>query len=133
MFLLDTNILSAARRPERHEKLASWLGAQPEASLFISAITIGEIARGIRQQEKRNPDFAADLRDWLARTEAVYQDRILAFTSKDARIWGELSAAIGHSGTDLMIAATALANNATVVTHNVSDFRPTGVEVIDPF
>ena len=133
MFLLDTNVLSAARRPDRHEKLATWLDAQPETSLFVSAITIGEIARGVRQQESRNPDFANDLRVWLNRTESIYQDRILPFTPRDARIWGELSADIGHPGADLMIAATALAHRAIVVTNNVSDFAPTGVEIIDPF
>ena len=133
MFLLDTNVLSAARRPDRHEKLAALLDTQPEASLFISVITIGEIARGIRQQERRNPEFANNLRVWLNRTEAVYQDRILPFTSQDARIWGELSAEIGHPGADLMIAATAIVHKAMVVTNNVSDFAPTGVEVVDPF
>lgn len=133
MFLLDTNVLSAARRPDRHEKLAAWLDAQPETSLFVSAITIGEIARGVRQQESRNPDFAKNLRVWLNRTETVYQDRILPFTSRDARIWGELSADIGHPGADLMIAATAIAHRAVVVTNNVSDFAPTGVKIIDPF
>ena len=46
---------------------------------------------------------------------------------------GRLSADIGHNGADLMIAASALARQATVVTRNVDDFRPTGVTIIDPF
>ncbi len=133
MFLLDTNVISAARRPERSEALARWLRAQREEDLFLSVITLGEIARGIRLQERRNPAFARDLEVWLSRTETLFRDRILPFTAQDARIWGRLSADIGHPGADLMIAATALSHRAVVVTGNGADFAPTGVEVFDPF
>jgi predicted nucleic acid-binding protein len=133
MYILDTNVISAVRRPGRHDKLAAWLHAQREDDLFLSVISIGEISRGIRQQEKLNPDFAVDLRDWLNLTETLFQDRILPFTSRDARIWGELSADIGHAGADLMIAASALSHQATIVTRNRSDFEPTGAELLNPF
>jgi predicted nucleic acid-binding protein len=48
-------------------------------------------------------------------------------------MWGRLSARIGHDGADLLIAATALVHGAVVVTGNVSDFEPTGVEIENPF
>nr|WP_085855502.1 type II toxin-antitoxin system VapC family toxin [Palleronia marisminoris] len=133
MYLIDTNVISAARRPERAPRVAAWLADRPEDALYLSAVTIGEIARGIRLQEGRNPDFAADLSAWLARTTGVFADRILPFTAEDAAIWGRLSADLGHAGADLMIAAQALARGWTVVTGNVSDFAPTGVTVEDPF
>lgn len=132
MFILDTNIISAARRPERSATLANWLRAQRESTLFLSVISLGEIARGIRQQETVNPPFAADLTAWLSRTETLFSDRILPFTSQDALIWGQLSADIGHPGADLMIAAQGLARQATVVTRNTSDFAPTGAAIFDP-
>lgn len=133
MYLLDTNVISAVRRPDRAPQVAAWLRARPERDLFLSAITIGEIDRGICQQRARDPGFAADLQAWLDRTLMVFSDRILPFGPEAARIWGRLSQQLGHPGADLMIAATALHHGATVVTGNVADFAPTGVAVENPF
>ncbi|MHA6327007.1 PIN domain-containing protein [Roseivivax sp. CAU 1753] len=133
MFLLDTNVISAVRRPDRAPRVAAWLQGKSEQDLFLSVITIGEIERGIRQQEVRDPGFARDLRSWLDRTVLLFSDRLLPFDAEDARIWGRLSAEIGHAGADLMIAASALRHAATVVTGNVSDFAPTGVTIENPF
>jgi len=133
MYVIDTNVLSALRRPERAPQVAAWLQGKPETSLFLSVITLGEIERGIQLQERRDPSFAADLRLWLDRTTLVFADRILEFGADDARIWGRLSAEIGHTGADLMIAATALHHGATVVTRNLDDFAPTGVALENPF
>ncbi|WP_332888708.1 PIN domain-containing protein [Marinibacterium profundimaris] len=103
-----------------------------EADLYLSVITLGEIERGIMLQEPKNPDFARDLRIWLERTLRVFSDRLIEFTAEDAVRWGELSARIGHSGADLMIAAQALTRDAVVVTANGSDFSPAGVRLLDP-
>jgi predicted nucleic acid-binding protein len=133
MYILDTNVISAIRRPDRAPQVAAWLRGKAEADLYLSVITLGEIERGIRAQEVRNPAFAADLRGWLDRTLRLFGDRLLPFTAQDAVIWGRLSQDLGHSGADLMIAASALARGATVVTGNVEDFRPTGVLLENPF
>ena len=133
MYLLDTYVISAVRRPDRAPQVAAWLRGKPESVLFLSVITLAEIERGIRAQERQNPAVAADLRAWMDRTVRLFSDRLLPFGAEEARIWGRLSQDIGHDGADLMIAATALANGATVVTGNVEDFRPTGVALEDPF
>lgn len=133
MYILDTNVLSAVRRPDRAPKVAAWLQGKAEQDLFLSVITLGEIERGIRQQNTRDPGFARDLRAWLDRTVLLFSDRLLPFEAEDARIWGRLSAEIGHNGADLMIAASALRHAATVVTGNTRDFAPTGVALEDPF
>lgn len=133
MYVLDTNVISALRRPDRAPKVAAWLQDKPEAELFLSVITLGEIERGIRAQERLNLAFAADLRAWVDRTVRLFSDRLLAFGAEEARIWGRLTQDIGHNGADLMIAATALARGATVVTGNTDDFRPTGVLLENPF
>lgn len=133
MLILDTNVLSALRRPERSPAVTAWLARQRDEDLFLSVITLGEIERGITRQDDINPPFARDLRAWITRTVTLFADRLLPFGAEDALIWGRLSARIGHSGADLLIAATALARDATVVTGNVADFRPTGCRIEDPF
>lgn len=133
MYILDTNVISAVRRPDRAPQVAAWLRGKAEQDLFLSVITLGEVERGIRQQEIRDPAFAKDLRNWLDKTVLLFSDRLLAFEAEDARIWGWLSAEIGHDGADLMIAASALRHGAIVVTGNVSDFAPTGAAIENPF
>ena len=133
IWILDTSVLSAVRRPSRAPQVVAWLRGKPEEALFLSAVTIGEIAHGIVRQECRDPDIAADLQASLGRTVLVFTDRILAFGAKEARIWGRLNREIGHPDADLLIAATALRHDATVVTGSVDDFAPTGVRIENPF
>ena len=133
MFLLDTDILSALRRRDRHPELVQWITQQRADCLYLSVITIGEIERGITAQHGKNPEFAALLAQWLGQLQAVYGDRILAVDLETAKRWGRLSAAIGNPSADLMIAASALTHGLSVVTRNVRHFTPTGVPVINPF
>jgi predicted nucleic acid-binding protein len=133
MFLLDTDILSALRRRDRHPEAVAWLETQRTVNLHLSVVTIGEIERGVAQQERRDPSFAGELARWLDLVLAWYGDRILMVDIPTARRWGRLSAALGHAGADLLIAATALEHGLTVVTRNVRHFEPTGVDVLNPF
>ena len=133
IYILDTNILSATRKPELAPAVSAWLEGRREDELFLSVITLGEIEKGIVRKEKSDPTFAGALREWLSRTVSVFADRILPFISEDARVWGRLSAQLGHAGADLMIAAQALHRNAVIVTRNVADFAPTGALVENPF
>ncbi len=133
MLLLDTDVLSALRRPDRAPNVRAWLANQNESDLYLSVITLGEIERGIAQQRSRDPAFADDLQAWVDGSVTLFADRILPFGSAEARIWGRLSAEIGNTSADLMIAATGLAVGATVVTGNIRHFQPTGVSTVDPF
>ena len=51
MFLLDTVFISVLRKKERNPGVVSWLQDKKDTDLFLSALTIGEIRRGICQQE----------------------------------------------------------------------------------
>ena len=131
MYLIDTNVLSALRRRDRNPAIVNWIEHQRTADLHISVITVGEIERGIVQQQRRNPAFARNLSVWLDLMMDLYGNRILPVDVATARRWGQLSAAIGNAGADLFIAATAIEHGLTVATRNVRHFKPTGVPVVD--
>lgn len=132
-FLLDTVVLSELRKAKPSRKVVQWIKAQKQESLFISVVSIGEIERGIERVRKSDAKFAAELEHWLETLLSLYADRVLPVSANTARLWGRLSAKLGHDGADLLIAATALSHGATVVTRNVKHFAPTGVRVFDPF
>ena len=94
--LLDTDVVSALRRPDRHPQVTRWVAVQQPTELFLSAIAIGEIRRGITRQERRNAPFARELAVWLARLLTLFWDRVLAFDVPAAQRWGRLSASLGH-------------------------------------
>jgi toxin FitB len=133
MFLVDTDVLSALAKRQLHPNVEAWIARQRTADLFVSVISIGEIERGITLQRGKDQHFASVLAIWLDHVLNVYADRVLPFDLAAARRWGQLSAALGHRGADLQIAATALEHGLAVVTRNVAHFEPTGVPVIDPF
>lgn len=60
MYLLDTVVLSELRKgPPRHNPhVVSWLASVSPDDLFISAISIGEIERGIERHRSVDPAFA---------------------------------------------------------------------------
>lgn len=132
MFLLDTDVVSLLRRPDRHPAPARWLKAQRPAAVFISVVTLAEMERGLTQQRQRDPAFARALAAWMEQTTVSFADRIIAVDSAAARLWGRMSGDIGHFNVDLLIAATALVHGLTVVTRNVRHFEPTGVRVLNP-
>ena len=132
MFLIDTDVLSALRRSERSPGIVRWVAEQRTTDLYLSVVSIGEIERGIEQQQRRDREFARVLAAWLDSVIALYGERILAFDLPTARRWGRLCGASGHEGADLLIAATAIEHGLTVVTRNVRHFEPTGVRVLDP-
>ena len=103
------------------------------ARRLLSGLDFDLIVLDVMMPGEDGFSLTRDLRDWIARTTTLFADRLLPFGADEALIWGRLSARIGHSGADLLIAATALARDATVVTGNIADFRPSGCRLTDPF
>ncbi len=131
MYLLDTCVVSEARRRNPHA--VSWLrGAQPD-TLFLSAITIGEITKGIMMKMRTDPAAAAVLLRWLDELRFVYAARILPIDDAVATSWGHLMAQRTRPVADTLIAATAYVNNKIIVTRNVADFNDFGVPVMNPW
>ena len=133
MYLLDTDVVSALRRPERNVVVSEWLHNQTPRNLHISVITVGEILHGIARQRRPQPEFAAQLERWLESVMTLFRNRVLVFDEAAARHWGLLHAELGFTNSDLLIAAIAWTRGFTVVTRNVRDFNRTGVPVLNPF
>ncbi len=132
-YLIDTVVLSELRKKNRSESVVNWFRSTRSVDIFLSVVTIGEIERGIKQQQRNNIEFSLELAKWLDGILLHYTDRILPVSINIARRWGTLSAEIGNSGADILIAATALEHGLSVVTRNQRHFTPTGVPVVNPF
>jgi hypothetical protein len=133
--LLDTNMVSAARRPDRQtEKFRTFFADFDAGSAFLSAITIMEIEFGISREQYRDIAFAAELDQWLNGTVLPrFNGRILAFDAEAASIAGKLPTADKRPSPDAMIAAIALLHGMDVVTRNTIHFEPLGVRCLNPW
>ena len=76
MFLLDTNVVSELRKPKPHGGVVAWVSAQEAKSLFISAITIAELQRGIEMTRKRDTEKALQIESWLE--QLLFTGQVLA-------------------------------------------------------
>jgi toxin FitB len=132
-YLLDTNVISEARRTRPHPHVQAWFGKIDPAALFISVLTLGEIAKGIAMRARRNEIEAAAYQRWLEATRTEYVDRIVAIDDDIAERWGRLSAQRSIPVVDGLLAATAFAKGMTFVTRNIRDVASTGVPVLDPW
>ncbi|BAL78768.1 type II toxin-antitoxin system VapC family toxin [Bradyrhizobium cosmicum] len=135
--LLDTNVLSEVQRPAPSAKVLAWLDTIDEDRAFISVASIAELRRGVALLEdgRRRTALAA----WLAHDlPERFAGRFLPIDHAVAERWGDLMAQSRRSGVALSVmdgffAATALANNLTLVTRNVKDFVAFGVLLLNPW
>lgn len=136
-YLLDTNVPSELTRERPDPRVVMWLKAQPAKTLFLSAVTIGEIRRGLvvlpasRRRSDLESWFHNDLLNW-------FRDRILPLTHSVADRWGTLDGQSQMKGSPLntadgMIAATAAEHSLTLVTRNIKDFSDLGVDLFNPW
>lgn len=139
-YLVDTNVISAAaptaavRRPE----LTAWMDAHSSA-VFLSAVTIAEIAYGIAKAKREGATRkAAALSAWLRTVLHLYAERVLPFDAATAEIAGAMSDLARGRGSapgfaDIVIAATARRHDLTILSRNVRHFEPMDAAAVDPF
>ncbi|WP_428376322.1 type II toxin-antitoxin system VapC family toxin [Lichenicoccus sp.] len=137
MILLDTNILSELMRVVPSPAVEEWLAGQPDASVFISAITEAELLYGVAllPAGKRRAALTAEVRGML---EEDFGGRVLPFDSLAAQAFAVLAAERRQAGkpisqADAQTAAIARSRGASLATRNVSDFHGCGIEIIDPW
>lgn len=137
MYLLDTNVVSELRKAKTgkaDKNVVEWAKSVSESSLFISVMSVLELETGVLLLERRDPSQGAVLRSWLnTHVLPTFSDRILVIDTAVARCCAKLHVPDPRSDRDAIIAATALVHGMIMVTRNVNDFEPTGVEVLDPW
>jgi len=134
--LLDTCTIAELRKPDGHPAVKSAVAEIPDANLYLSVLTIGEIAKGIALLAAGKKKKA--LATWLIGLEGHFADKILPLDLETARIWGEMTARAQKAGTvipaaDGLLAATALRHGLHVVTRNTKHFEASGALVVDPW
>lgn len=133
MLLLDTVALSELMKSRPNTDVLAWFRRQDPSAVFISVVTLGEIERGIERQRQEDPAFARRLEGWRDGVIDEFGERVLPVTTDISLLWGRLGGQRGHLNVDLLIAATALTRDLTVVTRNVRHFDGTGAKILNPF
>ena len=123
-------------KAEPDAQVLRWFQARKAYELWVSAMTLAELHRGVNRMppSKRQSELAV----WLISLEIGFEERVLAFDSKAAKVWAVMTSEAEAQGKsmsafDSIIAATARANGCKLVTRNVKDFHHAGIEVIDPW
>ncbi len=137
MYLIDTNVVSEARKRDKaHAGVLAFFNevSANEIPIYLSAITVGELRRGVDLIRYRGDLIQAELlENWLTTILVQYQRNILPLDTEAAQVWGRLRVPHAEHEIDKQIAAIALVNDLIVVTRNSNDFVGTGVRVRNPF
>ena len=132
MYLLDTNVVSELRRPRPHGAVIAWLRGVPNSSIYLSAVTIGELQAGVEITREQDAAKASEIEAWIERVAETH--KVLPMDASTFRCWARLiHRRADQLIEDAMIAATAQLHNLIVVTRNVGDFEPFGVRTLNPF
>ncbi len=137
MIIVDTNVISELMRGEPNPAVLAWAAAQARAQLYTTRINQAEILYGIAglTQGRRRAALAAAA---SAMFDEDFADRILPFGAGAAMRYPEVVLARRLAGQpiekfDALIAATALAAGASIVTRDTGGFAGCGLIVINPW
>jgi len=142
MYLVDTNVVSELRKspaqrgkPSKVDRnVLAWSNSVPDASQFLSVVTIIELEYGTLLMEARDPRQGAVLRLWLDRhVMPAFTGRVLPVDTQVALRCAALHVPNLRPERDALIAATALIHGMTVVTRNIAHFQSTGVPLFNPW
>jgi hypothetical protein len=133
-FLLDTNVVSELRKGARADAgVRAWFDEHATDQLWLSALVIGELRRGVELLRRRDKRAGKRLSDWLATITTEYGDRIIPITTEVCERWALLNVPDPVPVIDGLLAATALERDLVLVTRNTVDVERTGVALVNPF
>lgn len=133
-YLLDTNFISELRKGDRANRgVQAWAMANHSGLCALSVVTLGEIRRGIEDKRRTDTKQAHAIERWLETILIDYSENILPITIGIANQWGRLLSTTQLPERDLLLAATALEHNLTVVTRNTADFAGSGTRFHNPW
>jgi predicted nucleic acid-binding protein len=133
-FLLDTNVVSELRKGDRADDgVRAWFEAHTTGQLWLSALVVGELRRGVELLRRRDRKAGKRLSDWLDTITTDFDDRILPITTHVCERWAMLNVPDPVPIIDGLLAATALEWDLVLVTRNTADVERTGVALVNPF
>ncbi len=133
-YLLDTNVISEIRKGPRCDPgVATWFAGISREEVYLSALTIGEIRKGIENIRRRDRRTAEALEAWLAELLATFSDRIVPIDESIAERWGRFNVPDPLPVIDGLLAATASVQGLVLVTRNIKHVESTGVDCLNPF
>jgi toxin FitB len=137
VYLIDTDVISELRKKDKANRWVTAFftdTAAHDLPMYLAAVTIGELRRGVELIRYRGDVRQAQaLEHWLDGLLTEYAENVLPFDADTAQVWGRLRVPHPENPLDKQIAATALLYDLCLVTHSVRHFASTGVRVVDPF
>jgi len=93
---------------------------------------MGELQAGVEITREQDPEKASQIEAWIDQVAQTWN--VLPLDGRTFRVWAKLM----HRRSDdlladALIAATAITHHLVVVTRNVRDFAPLGVQILNPF
>jgi|SRR5690606_16038700 predicted nucleic acid-binding protein len=136
-YLLDTCVISELVAKQVNPKVVEFVDSLDSDDVYLSVITIGEIAKGIEKLPKSKRK--QELHTWLTEDLLVrFDEKIVPLDTNVLLEWGFLVARLESKGEilpamDSLIAATVLTHKFALVTRNVGDFNGANIEIINPW
>jgi predicted nucleic acid-binding protein len=132
VYLLDTNVILELRKRRPHPAVVDWVRGVPSDNMHLAAFTIGELQAGVEVTRAQDPAKAQEIEAWIDQVAGTWN--VISMDGRVMRAWARLM--VGRQNElieDGMIAAVAVVHRLIVVTRNVKDLKPFGVEILNPF
>nr|WP_316629147.1 type II toxin-antitoxin system VapC family toxin [uncultured Brevundimonas sp.] len=141
-YLLDTNAISETLKSRPNQGFLDWLDtvvSLPEElddTLYVSVLSLAEMRRGALKLAPGSRRTVIENR--IAAMVEDYNDRLLTVDLAVGERWAMLAEHYKRNGItvgliDELIAATALANDLTLVTRNIRHFEYSGCRLLSPW